>query len=196
VVARADAARQLSLARAFNSSRARKEKTMMIRNSLTCTRAGGVLAAGAVALALLASVPVTTSAGEAKTGRTAEDIAKAKPSGTFEVQAEQVRLLIGGGSGKGVLNYQGKQYPFTVKGVSLGGVGVTKVDATGTVYFLDKLEDFAGTYSAVSAGATVGAGAAASQFENNKGVFLSVKSKTEGVGLSLGLSGVTIAFAK
>jgi hypothetical protein len=184
------------MARAIQLIQARKEKTMMVRKSLTYTRAGGVLAAGAFVLALFVAVPSMTSAGEATKGRTAEDIAKAKPSGTFEVQAEQVRLLIGGGSGKGVLTYQGKQYPFTLKGVSLGGVGVTKVDATGTVYFLEKLEDFAGTYSAVSAGATVGAGAGASQFENNKGVFLSVKSKTEGIGLSLGLSGVTIAFAK
>jgi hypothetical protein len=165
---------------------------MTIRNSLIRGSGVGLLAAGAFMLAV--SAPVT--AAEQKASRSAEEIAKAKPSGTFEVQAEQVRLLIGGGSGKGVLTYQGKQYPFTVKGVSLGGVGVTKVDATGTVYFLNKLEDFAGTYSAVTAGATLGAGAGASSFENNKGVYLSVRSKTEGVGLSLGLSGVTIEFTK
>jgi hypothetical protein len=51
-------------------------------------------------------------------------------------------------------------------------------------------------YSAVSIGATLGAGAGGSQFENNKGVFLSVKSKTEGIGLSLGVSGVQIEFVK
>jgi hypothetical protein len=169
-----------------------KEKTMTIRNSLTRANGVGLLAAGAFMLALSASL----QAAEKQASRTAEDIAKAKPSATFEVQAEQVRLLIGGASGKGVLTYQGKQYPFTVKGLSVGGVGVTKVDATGTVYFMNKLEDFTGTYSAVSAGATLGAGAGASQYENNKGVFLSVKSKTEGIGLSLGVSGVQIEFAK
>jgi hypothetical protein len=182
-----------SVARAFPPQlTARKEKTMTIRTSFIRVSGVGLLTAGALMLGV--SAPVT--AAEQKASRTAEEIAKAKPSATFEVQAEQVRLLIGGGSGKGVLNYQGKQYPFTVKGVSLGGVGVTKVDARGTVYFLNKLEDFPGTYSAVSAGATLGAGAGASQFENNKGVFLDVKSKTEGVGLSLGLSGVQIEFAK
>jgi hypothetical protein len=160
---------------------------MTIRNSLKRATGVGLIAAGAFGLALSASVPAAT---------TAEDLAKAKPSGTFEVQAEQIRLLIGGGSGKGVLTYQGKQYPFTVKGLSVGGVGVTKVDATGTVYFLNKLEDFAGKYSAVTIGATLGAGAGGASFENNKGVYLSVRSKTEGVGLNLGVSGVQIDFVK
>jgi hypothetical protein len=170
---------------------------MTIRNSLARAGAVRLLVAGTFTLVLVVSVQSPASfAQDAKPRHTAEEIAKAKPSGTFEVQAEQVRLLIGGGSGKGVLRYQGKQYPFTVKGLSVGGVGITKVDATGTVYFLDKLEDFAGTYSAVTIGATLGAGAGASNFENNKGVFLSVKSKSEGVGLNLGLSGVQVEFAK
>lgn len=171
---------------------------MTIRSSFTRAGAVGLLATGAFVLAFPVSVQsATTSAQEpTKARHTAEEIAKAKPSGTFEVQAEQIRLLIGGGSGKGVLHYQGKQIPFTVKGLSVGGVGITKVDATGTVYFLDNLQDFAGTYSSVSIGATLGAGAGGSQFENNKGVFLSVKSKTEGIGLSLGVGGVQIEFAK
>ena len=80
--------------------------------------------------------------------------------------------------------------------VTAGGVGVTKVSATGDVYFLEKLEDFPGTYSAVTIGAAVVGGAGASQYENNKGVFVSVKSKTEGVGLNLGLGAVQVAFAK
>lgn len=169
---------------------------MTTRNSYTRAGAAGLLAAAAFMLAPPAFAASAVPEETVKPRHTAEEIAKAKPSGTFEVQAEQIRLLIGGGSGKGVLTYQGKQYPFTVKGLSLGGVGWTKVDASGTVYFLEKLEDFAGKYSSVSIGATVGAGAGGSQFENNKGVFLSVKSKTEGIGLSLGVGGVQIEFAK
>ena len=105
-------------------------------------------------------------------------------------------MLVGGGQAKGVLHYQGKTYPFTAKGMSVGGVGVTKVDATGDVYFLNKLEDFPGIYSAATIGATVVKGAGGAQFQNDKGVFISVKNKSEGVGLSLGLAGVNIQMSK
>jgi hypothetical protein len=151
-----------------------------------------VVATGMLALPLGASAQT-----QEKTGRyTAEDIAKAKPVATFDFSAEQLRLIVGGSSGKGVLHYQGKQYPFTAKGVSVGGVGYTKVNATGDVYFMKTVDDFAGIYSAASLGAAAGAGAGVSQFENNKGVFLKVKSKTEGLALNLGLGGVQIDLAK
>jgi len=127
---------------------------------------------------------------------TADEIAKTKPSASFEVTAEQLRLLIGGATGKGVLYYQGKTYPFTIKAVTAGGVGATKVTAKGDVYFMDRLEDFEGAYSAVTAGVAVGGGVGGSQYENNKGVFLSVSSKTEGVGLNLGIGAVQVALVK
>ena len=44
----------------------------------------------------------------------------------------------------------------------------------------------------VTVGATVGKGAGASQYQNSKGVFISVKSKSEGLALSLGLGGVEV----
>jgi hypothetical protein len=131
-----------------------------------------------------------------KPRHTAEDIAKSKPTATFELTADQVRLLVGGASGKGTLHYQGKRYPFTIKAVTAGGVGVTKVTATGDVYFLKNLEDFEGMYSAATIGAALGGGAGGSQYENNKGVFVSVRSKTEGVALNLGLGAVQVAFVK
>src|SRR3954470_4626734 len=114
---------------------------------------------------------------------TAEELAKAKPVGTIEVQAEQIRLLLGGAKGKGVLNFQDKSYPFSIKAVTVGGVGVTKVQATGDVYFLKSVSDFPGTYSAATIGLTLGAGKGASQYQNGAGVFISVKSKSEGVAL-------------
>jgi hypothetical protein len=163
---------------------------MAICNSLKRAGAVGLIAAGAFTLALPASGQ------DSKPRYTAEDIQKAKPSASIEVTSEQLRLLLGGASGKGVLNYQGKTYPFTVKAVTVGGVGVTKVDSVGDVYFLNKLEDFPGIYSAASIGATVVKGGQGSQYQNDKGVFISVKSKTEGIGLSLGLAGVQVEFAK
>jgi hypothetical protein len=163
---------------------------MTLRKSFVTAAAVSLIALG------VSSIPASAQVADSKPRHTAEEIAKAKPSGRIEATAEQIRLLVGGAQGRGTLYYGGKQYPFTMKAVTAGGVGVTKVTATGDVYFLEKLEDFPGTYSAATIGATVGAGAGGSQYENNKGVFISVKSKSEGVGLSLGVGAIAIEFAK
>jgi hypothetical protein len=163
---------------------------MFKRKSLIAAAAASFIAMGAF------TVTASAQVADHKPRHTAEEIAKAKPSGRIEATAEQIRLLVGGARGRGTLYYGGKQYPFTMKAATAGGVGVTKVNATGDVYFLEKLEDFPGTYSAATIGATLGAGAGGSQYENNKGVFISVKSKSEGVGLSLGVGAISIEFDK
>jgi hypothetical protein len=170
----------------------RSINSMSIRRFLTRVGVAGWLAALTVAVA----PPLPAFGQQDKPRHTAEEIAKSKPSATFEVTAEQLRLIVGGATGKGTLLYQGKTYPFTMKGVTVGGIGATKVIAKGDVYFLERLEDFEGAYSAITIGAALGGGAGGSQYENNKGVFVSVKSKTEGLGLNLGLGAVQVAFAK
>ena len=127
---------------------------------------------------------------------TAEDLAKTPPSATFEFEGTQLRLLIGGSSGKGVLRFQGKEYPFTAKSLSVGGVGVAETHAVGDVRYLNNLNDFAGVYTGLTIGATVVKGKGAATFQNNKGVVVSVKSKSDGAALSLGVSGFEVAFAK
>jgi hypothetical protein len=119
------------------------------------------------------------------------------PSATFEVEATQVRLLIGGAKGKGVLHYNGTDYTFTLSAGGIGGVGYAEVKATGDVYFLEKPEDFAGTYSAATAGAALGKGTAVAGFRNagNK-VQLVTKTESEGVGLFLGLGAMQIELDK
>ena len=159
------------------------------------------LLVNAAAVSLLAgafSLPFTATAqaAESKSRYTADEIAKSKPTATFDLTSEQLRLIVGGGTANGTLQFKGKTYPFRVKGVTVGGVGYTKSTATGDVYFLDKVEDFAGTYSAATIGATVGAGAGGSQYENQKGVYVKVRSKSEGVSLNLGLGAVTVEFVK
>ena len=152
--------------------------------------------AAALSLVMGAALTPAYSAEPQQGKHTAEDIKKAKPSGTVELQAEQLRLIIGGARGKGVLTYQGKKYPFTMKGVSAGGVGASKVSATGNVYFMNSAEDFPGTFTAVTMGAAAGKGKGASQFENSKGVLVILRSKSEGVALTLGLAAVEVEFAK
>ena len=127
---------------------------------------------------------------------TADQIKKTKPAATVELDAAQFGLLVGGATGKGTLTYQGKAYPFTIKAGSAGSLGVTKVHATGNVLFLERIEDFAGTYTAVAASGTLVKGGGVSQYENTKGVFLDLRSKSEGVALNLGITAVTVELAK
>lgn len=154
--------------------------------------AGLVLALGAGLL------PTASIAAEDRPKEiTAQDLAKTPPSATFEFDGKQLRLLVGGQSGRGVLKYQGRDYPFTGKGLSVGGIGYTESHATGTVHYLKRVEDFAGIYSAVSAGAAAGsAGKGAATFQNKNGVVLSVKAQQTGLALNLGVGGFEIAFVK
>lgn len=143
--------------------------------------------AAAVALPALAQAPAT---------RSAEEIAKAKPSGTITLDETEIRLILGGSSGKGVLTFQGKQYPFTIKGGSAGGIGVQSVHATGNVYFLNKVADFPGGWSAISAGATLVKGVGVSSYQNNKGVYMKLQEKASGAALSLGIEVFDVQFTK
>jgi len=127
---------------------------------------------------------------------TGADLAKMKPSATLTLEEKEFRLIIGGDEGKGVLTYGGKKYNFTLKGLSLGGAGIVSVHATGNVYQLKKVDDFAGRYTGVTAGAAVVKGGGASSFQNAKGVYMSLKEKDTGVELGLGLSEFTVTFKK
>src|SRR4051812_20412975 len=117
-----------------------------------------VISAGVIVLAGFALPLATRAEGDMSPRYTAEQIQNAAPSGTVELEATQAGLGIGGGTGHGTLEYGGKQYPFTVRSMSVGNVGVIKINATGAVYFLNNPEDFEGTYSAAALGATLGAG--------------------------------------
>lgn len=110
-------------------------------------------------------------------------------SATLDVEVTQLRLLLGGAKGKGVLHYQGKDYNFTVKAGTVGGVGYAENKSSGKIYFLDKLEDFAGAYTAATAGVAVGKGTGVSSYQNSKNVQIVMHSEeSKGLGLFLGLS--------
>src|SRR5262249_57556181 len=81
-----------------------------------------------------------------------------EPSGKVAIESKSVAVGIGVTWGDGKLTYQGKEHRFTVNGLSVVDVGVSKVSTTGSVYHLKKLSDFAGNYAAAEAGGGVGAG--------------------------------------
>jgi len=122
-------------------------------------------------------------------------IKKGPPSATLNFEATQLRLLLGGGGGKGVLHYQSKDYPFTGKGASAGGIGYAEVEGTGEVFFLNKLEDFAGTYGAATAGAALVEGVSTASYQNQKCVVMILSSKSKGAGLFMGVAAISIELA-
>jgi hypothetical protein len=114
------------------------------------------------------------------------------PSGKVWVESTSVALGIGVSWGDGKLTVQGKDHVFTVKGLSVIDLGVSKVTANGEVFNLKKLTDFNGNYVAGTAGATVGGGAGAVIMKNQNGVVMKLTSTSQGVQLTLAGSGVDI----
>ncbi len=118
------------------------------------------------------------------------------PDATVTFSGGSVAAGIGYSWGGGTLHYKGKNYPLTVDGLSVGDVGVKRVNASGSVYHLHKLEDFAGTYTAGSAGATVGGGGGVAAMQNQNGVVIKAKATSQGLALKLGADGVKIDLKK
>ena len=118
------------------------------------------------------------------------------PAATVDFEISQFKLIFGGQKGKGVLHFGGKDYPFTIKGVSIGGIGFSEIEGTGVVHYLNKVEDFPGDYSAIGVGAALVQGAGKSSYQNQKGVVFSLKSKSTGLALNLGITAGSIAFKK
>ena len=113
-------------------------------------------------------------------------------TGKITVQSKSVALGVGVSWGDGVLTYRGKKYPFTVEGLSVVDLGISRVSATGTVKNLKKLEDFTGNYVAAQAGAAVAGGAGTAVLKNQNGVEITVKATSQGVKLTVGGSGVDV----
>jgi hypothetical protein len=105
-------------------------------------------------------------------------------------------LLFGYQQGQGALEFQGRQYPFTVAGIKVATVGFTKVDALGQVYRLRELADFNGRYIAIEGGLTVIQGGGHTVLRNEKGVMLYLQNVQYGLDLSLGGGGVDIALTE
>ena len=117
-------------------------------------------------------------------------------SGKVTLESKSVAIGVGVSWGDGVLEYRGKKYPFTVDGLSVVDLGVSKVTARGDVTGLKKVEDFDGNYVAAGAGGTVGGGAAAAIMKNQNGVEMKLTATTQGVKLALAAAGVSVKLKK
>ena len=119
-----------------------------------------------------------------------------KPDATIRISSGSVAVGIGWSWGNGTLTYKGKDYPISVKGLSIGKVGITGATASGEVYHLKTLKDFDGNYTAAGAGMTLAGGRSAVTMSNQNGVRVRVISTTRGVDLTLGGGGVDLKIKK
>jgi hypothetical protein len=117
----------------------------------------------------------------------------APPPAFVELSRSSIGAGIGISWGKGTLSFEGNNYAFSVKGLSVGDIGAAKILAEGRVENLENLADFAGTYVAVEAGATAGKGGSSLTMMNENGVSISLASQREGLGLTLGAQGFAVS---
>jgi hypothetical protein len=118
------------------------------------------------------------------------------PDATLKLSGGSVAAGVGISWGSGTLSYKGKEYPIDVKGLSVGDVGVTKLEASGKVYNLSKLDDFDGNYTAAGAGVTAAGGGSVVAMKNQNGVTVELVATTQGVKVALGAGGVDMKIKK
>ena len=121
---------------------------------------------------------------------------KDKPvSGTVTIEQYQVAWMLSGNLGGGELKYKGKSYRFTIGGLGIGGFGISKIEATGEVYGLSRIEDFEGAYGQARYGAVAAARSVGELWlENTKGIVIRLDAKREGLALSLGADAIYVGF--
>lgn len=138
------------------------------------------------AAALLNLAACTTQSGSASI--------QGKPvSGYVEMTQFQAAYLGSGNAGNGTLRFQGRTYPFTVGGLGVGGIGISKIEARGEVYGLNRLSDFPGAYVQGRYGFALGNASGGDLYlKNENGVVMRLVAKRQGLMLSLGGDAVVI----
>ena len=94
--------------------------------------------------------------------------------------------------GDGTLSFKGKDYKFSVQGLTLVDFGISKADAVGDVYNLTDVSKFEGNYVAGEAGFAFAGGMGGMALRNQNGVIMHLRSVSQGAKLQLGPSGMSI----
>jgi hypothetical protein len=141
------------------------------------------------AVALLTSLSPASARNAARAATTTPPVLSATASFT----STNIAVGVGYSWGHGILTYRGVSYPFTVKGLNALGIGASTMNGTAEIFHLRNLSDFAGVYGAAGAAAAVGTlGGTAAVLRNSKGVEMRLNTQSEGLELSLAISGVNI----
>ena len=114
------------------------------------------------------------------------------PDGTVSLSATSVAAGVGWVWGNGQLSFKGKGHTFKISGLSVVDAGVSSITASGEVYNLAHLSDFAGNYTVASAGVALGGGGGASFLKNEHGVVIKLVESEQGLRFNLSGEGVKI----
>ena len=79
----------------------------------------------------------------------------ATPSATLTITEKQVGFFLTGDWGHGTLKYKDEIHMFHLGGGEIGGIGIAEAKVEGSVYNVNQLEDFEGTYFKADAALTV-----------------------------------------
>ena len=138
------------------------------------------LRSAAVALAAVATIGISTSANAA--------------SGTIRFSVLKAGIVVGGSGGTGSLNFQGRNYPISIGGLSYGFTfGASQTEFRGRVSNIRRPQDVAGVYAAAAAGAAVGRGAQAIVLTNQNGAVLTLSGRQAGLIVSADLNGMAVS---
>jgi hypothetical protein len=118
----------------------------------------------------------------------------ARPVGQITMVQRQVSLLGSVSWGSGTLTFQGRTHNFRIRGLGVGGLGISEFRADGDVFGLTRLADFSGLYGAARAGAVAGSSAVQGGvwLQNSSGVALNIRPERSGVALQVGADGLLI----
>ena len=123
--------------------------------------------------------------------------AQEQPSAKIQFEIYKAGLVVGVSGGSGTLSYEGKDYPISISGISLGAtIGASKAEFVGDVFNLSAPEDIEGVYSGAKAGIAIAGGAKTAILKNSKGVELKVSGEQIGVELTLDLNGMDVRLEK
>jgi hypothetical protein len=123
----------------------------------------------------------------------AQDAPPSQPSASVNIRQVQIAFIGSGTAGGGTLYYRGRTYPFKLGGLGIGGIGVSRLDATGNVYNMRSLQDINGVYAQIRSGWAIGEqGRGRMWLRNSNGVYLKLHARRQGLALSLGADGMVI----
>ena len=114
------------------------------------------------------------------------------PAAKVSLETTSIAAGIGFSWGNGKLRFNGKEYGFSIDGVTLIDIGVSKASAAGDVYHLADLAQFEGHYVAAEASVALGGGVGGISLRNANGVVMQLNSVSQGARLQLGSSGMSI----
>ncbi|MEW6639852.1 MAG: hypothetical protein AB1586_05040 [Pseudomonadota bacterium] len=115
-------------------------------------------------------------------------------TGSVRVVVTKAGFIVGAGGGSGTLSFHGRNYPLSIRGMSVGvTVGASKTRLIGRAYHLNAPSDIAGIYSAAGTGGAFGVGDDAVWLQNAKGVVLELKGRKLGLEFSAAVSGIEVS---